>query len=531
MTQPPLPRSVWIPVLALALVIFGWRLNTVPLTNWDEGIYANVNLELSRSPDWGKLTYFGADFLEKPPLQFWVTSWLFSVFGPTEFAVRLLPALAGVATALVLALWAWQATRQRWVALSVGLVFGLGRFALVHAFRTGDLDGLLTFFITWAMYGYWRSWTMPGWIVLWGAASAAAVMTKSVVGLLPVIIVGLDVLLTRGWRTIGWKNMVVASGVFLALVVPWHIVETVRFGRAFWDSYLGVHVIERTTESLFTTTPWDYYLGIIRDRFAPFSWLLPLALVTAGWKIWKEKNNLHRLLIVWLVVTFAVFTFIQTRREWYIVPLYPAAALLVATVFQSWWRDRQSRWIQLGFLLSAVGAFGHLLTDTYLRLAINHLPFLRQLSTPFWRSVSGQILLGVIVVGGLVVAAWRLRKKMLDWWRWTLVGSGGMMVLTALAASLLYIHALPSSLPLKTIAARIAQAGVNDVSLVGTRLKKQPAGYFYLLRLDAHSTEYVAGTAPPTPVVLTTTEPQNAPLNTRGKRLADEPPFLLLDLR
>ncbi|MEK7538038.1 MAG: phospholipid carrier-dependent glycosyltransferase, partial [Patescibacteria group bacterium] len=151
------PRSVWIPVLALALVIFGWRLNSVPLTNWDEGIYANVNLELFRSHDWTKLTYFGKDFLEKPPLQFWLTYPLIGVFGPTELAMRLWSALAGAGTAVLLALWGWQATQKRSVAWLAGGLFVLGRFALIHAFRSGDLDGLLTFLIVLDMYGYWRS--------------------------------------------------------------------------------------------------------------------------------------------------------------------------------------------------------------------------------------------------------------------------------------------------------------------------------------------------------------------------------------
>ena len=158
------PRSVWIPLMALSLVMFGWRLTTVPLTNWDEGIYANVNLELFHSHDWTKLTYFGANFLEKPPLQFWITSVLYGVFGPTELAVRLLPALAGLGTVLLIAWWTWSATKQRNTALIAGLLFVLGRFTLVHAFRTGDLDGLLTLFITLAMFGYWRSWTAPRWI-------------------------------------------------------------------------------------------------------------------------------------------------------------------------------------------------------------------------------------------------------------------------------------------------------------------------------------------------------------------------------
>ncbi len=525
-----LPRSVWLPVLALTLVIFGWRLNTAPLTNWDEGIYANVNLELFHSHDWSKLTYFGADFLEKPPLQFWMTDVLFGVLGPTELAVRFIPALAGMATALLLALWAWQARQKRLAALIAGVVFVLGRYALVHAFRTGDLDGLLTLFITLAMYGYWKSWSAPRWIVVWGAASAAAMMTKSLVGLLPLIIVGIDVILSRGWRKIGGGNIGWAVAAFLALVAPWHIVETMRFGRAFWDSYLGVNVIDRATESLFTATPWHYYFGIIRDRFAPFSFLLPLAWLTAMWRAGKEKSGLDRLLVIWLVVTIALFSYIQTRREWYILPLYPGAALLLATSADLWWNNKL-RLIQAAVMVTMAGAFGHLLTDSHLRSTLAHFPLLRELSKNFWQLVVGQAIFGIIAIIIVLVFAVLLRRWRGSWWSWWLGLSGGTLMMAAFISSFLYIRALPSGLPLKTIAARVEQEKVTNISLIGTRLKKQPAGYFYILRMNTHSNEYVAGAPPLTPLVLTTKEDKNAPLNTEGKVLVSLPPFVLIDLR
>lgn len=526
-----LPRSVWIPVLGLALIIFGWRLSTVPLTNWDEGIYANVNLELFRSHDWTKLTYFGADFLEKPPLQFWITSALFGILGPTELAVRLVSAVAGVGTALLLAWWTWQATRERLPALLSGLFFTLGQFALIHAFRTGDLDGLLTLCITLALYAYWRSWTVPRWIVVWGAACGAAVMTKSFVGLLPVIIVGLDILLTRGWKKIGWGNLLWAVGAFLVLAVPWHVIETVRFGQAFWDSYFGMHVLERTTESLFTSTPWYWYLQIILNRFAPFSFFLPVALVMATWQWRQEKSGVHRLLLIWIVLTLALFMYIKTRREWYILPIYPGLALLLATTVSRWWRDRQSRVFQGAIVLSSVAAGGHLMTDHHLRLALQHFPILRQLAEPWWRTGLGQCVFGILMVVILACLASILQRWRSGWWRWMIGLIGGAIITISAGWSLLYIHTLPATLPLKTIADRIKQEQVKDISLVGTLLKKQPAGYFYILRLDTHSTEYSAGTPPPTPIVLTTNETKNVPLNSRGIIVMSVPPFLLLDLR
>lgn len=525
-----LPRSVWIPVLALALVVFGWRINTIPFTNWDEGIYANVNLELFHSQDWTKLTYFGADFLEKPPLQFWATSFLFGVFGPTELAVRLIPVLAGIATSLLLALWVWQRTKHRAASVITGVVFILGRFALLHAFRTGDLDGLLVLFITLALYGYWRSWTSARWIVVWGAASAGAIMTKSFVGLLPLMIVGIDMLVSRGWRRIGWTNIGWAMFAFVALAAPWHIIETLRFGQAFWHSYLGVNVLERTTDSLFTTTPWWWYAQIIRDRLYPFSFLLPVVLMFAGWRMWK-KDELMRLLLIWTVVTFIAFTYIHTRREWYILPLYPALAMILGFAALDWWYNKQKLGLQFVIVLSTSAALGHVLTDTQIRLALEHFPLVKNLTTSFWRTISGQILFGLAIGTLLIMLSVVISRRRSTWWRWWLGLSGGVFVLIALSWTALYLRTLPTSLPLKTMATVIEEQHVQSVSLIGTRLKKQPAGYFYILRMGTHSMEYAPGTLPKTPLVVTTNEDKNKPLNTEGKKLVNIPPLLLLDLR
>lgn len=525
-----LPRSVWIPVLLLALVVFGWRMNTQPLTNWDEGIYANVNLELFRTHDWTKLTYFGADFLEKPPLQFWATSVLYGVFGPTEFSVRLIPVLAGMATALLISLWAWQVSRRRTVAwLAAGMLI-FGRFAVIHAFRTGDLDALLALFITLAMYGYWRSWTAPRWIVVWGVASAGAIMTKSFVGLLPLMVVGLDILISRGWRRIGWSNIAWAVVVFLVLAVPWHVVETMRFGRAFWDDYVGLHVIERTTESLFGTTPWYWYFGMIRDRFYPWSYLLPAVFLVIVRSLRKPDGQLARMLLLWAVMTFTIFSFIQTRRDWYILPLYPALILLTAPVVDDWLRHAPRRLMSWIVLLSSGAMFGHALADHHIKPRIQQTAIGAHSNTA-WSWFALELVFGAVVIALILGISWLLRRYRWSWRQWAAgFVVAGMMTL-ATSWMVFYLRAVPMTLPLKTIGARLEQEHQLSVSLIGTLLKKEPAGYFYILRLDTHTSEYKPGTPPATGIILTTNESKNIPLNTEGKVLAKAGKFLLLDLR
>src|SRR5689334_5667994 len=80
---------------------FGWLLWVVlgalwfatmpvrPLLDPDEGRYAEIPREMVASGDWITPRLDGLKYFEKPPLQYWVTAALYSVFGFSEWTARL----------------------------------------------------------------------------------------------------------------------------------------------------------------------------------------------------------------------------------------------------------------------------------------------------------------------------------------------------------------------------------------------------------------------------------------------------------
>lgn len=317
----------------LTLGIMLWRLDARPVENWDEAIHGQVSRAMVESGNWVDLQYRGGDYFRKPPLSFWLRSVTMLALGDTVWSLRLWSALAGLGTAVLLGYWAWQLWKNRWLALLAVLVFATGRFVFFHAFRTGEADGVLVLFITFALYAYWRSWTAQRWLLATAAATGLAVMTKSAGGLLPALIIGVHLLVTWRWP-FQWRLLLGALGLFLAITVPWHLAEWARHGAQFWRDYAGLHVIERVTDELHNQgVGWLWYKKIFIQRFFPWSLWVPFAAIWAAVRWWRDRRGIESLLLTWLLVTFIFFTVAQTKFDWYLLPLYPAAALLVTPWF------------------------------------------------------------------------------------------------------------------------------------------------------------------------------------------------------
>jgi len=102
----------WRRDLILLAVIFGailaWRLGSAPLRNPDEGRYAEIPREMVASGDWVTPRLNGVPYFEKPPLVYWAVAACEEVLGPSEWALRLTPALFALAGILT----AYAATRR-----------------------------------------------------------------------------------------------------------------------------------------------------------------------------------------------------------------------------------------------------------------------------------------------------------------------------------------------------------------------------------------------------------------------------------
>jgi len=172
------------------------------------------------------------------------------------------------------------------------------------------------------------------------AACALAVLTKGPVGVvLPVAVVGVDLALACRWRlrevipaTLRLARPWAAGGiVFLAIVAPWFILLEGRLGAHGLREILLHQNVSRFLDAWNGQQPWYFYVKALPLDFLPWTlFLIPAALPMSRRD--PGRAPAWRLLRTWFVVIFVFFSAASGKSPEYLMPLLPAAALLVARV-------------------------------------------------------------------------------------------------------------------------------------------------------------------------------------------------------
>ena len=149
----------------------------------------------------------------------------------------------------------------------------------------------------------------------------------------------------------------------------------VWYGRAFLDEYIGYHVIARSTRTLEgNPSGYFYYVGRLVDGFFPWCLLVPFAVISIVKRNFKEQSR-SWILPLLIALVFGFYAVIPTRRPWYILPLYPALAILIAVFISSLYQKYRSRPIYRR-LVTAVCAVMIIVGGLYsfVSLYLNHKP-------------------------------------------------------------------------------------------------------------------------------------------------------------
>jgi 4-amino-4-deoxy-L-arabinose transferase-like glycosyltransferase len=320
------PRRELAVLLLAGALLFTANAQKLSLPALDDCFYARKAVEMERSGHVFTATWAGQPAFQNPPLQVWLTARAFALFGENDLAAR--------APSILMALGILAGT-YRVAQLTVGPAAGVGAAALLllaptfvnHA-RRSMLEVPLAFWVLLAVLVLIEGLRDPRRHALFALPLAAAILTKSVLGLLPLAILSagavacppLRASLRRQWIWLG-----IIGG--LALGGSWTLHQYLVFGpEAVRKHYLD-EIVSRSTQPLEVRQLLLGYPLALLASYQPV--VLPGVVgAVALFRRWRqEPADPSCLLPIWVALPTVLYSLSSARSARYLFPVFPALAL------------------------------------------------------------------------------------------------------------------------------------------------------------------------------------------------------------
>ena len=304
--------------IALAAAWFG-TLGIRPLYKADESRYAEIPREMVASGDWITPRLNGFKYFEKPPLQYWTTAAFFEVLGEKDWVARLWTAFVGFA-GIVLVLVAGNRLFGRPAGYYAAAVLaGSPLYVLMGQVNTLDMG--VSAFLSAAVIAF-----LLGHMLWFWAACALAVLSKGLIGIvLPGAAIAVYLLIKRDWSLLRRMRILPGGILFLAITAPWFIAVSLANKEFLHFFFIQEHFQRFTTDLHHRVQPAWYFVPVLVAGIGP--WLLPLG--RAVYSAVVSRRDAELFLVTWALVVFAFFSASGSKLAPYILPIFPALALLI----------------------------------------------------------------------------------------------------------------------------------------------------------------------------------------------------------
>ena len=314
--------------LALTLNLAGN--GRVGLWDRDEPRYATCTREMRERGDWLKPTFNAQPRYHKPVLIYWLMRGGMALGGDNPFGARLVSAVAGALTCLVVWRLGWTMFDAE-VGLLAGLILATVPITVAES-KLATTDATLALLIVAAQACLWglahresRRLAAGFWVAL-----AFATLLKGPVGPALVAAGGVASWWSGGptacWRRLRWRS---GLALFCLIAAPWFVAVGLASGGEFFRFAIRTQVVQRMTTGMEQHGGFPgYYAVMSLPMFYPWSVLIP----AAGLAAWSRRRSDTRagFLLGWMVGPMLVLECFQTKLIHYFLPMYPACAVLVS---------------------------------------------------------------------------------------------------------------------------------------------------------------------------------------------------------
>ena len=382
-------RGAVIVLLFVSLLTFLPGFFQIPPVDRDEAYFAQATKQMIETGDYVDIRYQDDVRYRKPVGIYWLQAAVVNTaiaLGVPHALAKIwlyrVPSLIGAVGAVLATYWCALAFVSRRGAVLAALMMMASTILGVEA-RLAKTDAVLLFTVVLAMSVLARAYMAPrrndplpglGLLTVFWTALAVSILVK---GPLILMVVGLAAaalcVLDRSARWLLALRPLLGIAWLLLVVLPWFIAIYMRVGNQFLVGSVGGDMLSKVANSQETHgAPPGLYFVLFFATFFPASMLAGLA-APAVWAVRREPAA--RFLLAWLVPSWIVFELVVTKLPHYVMPLYPAIAILIAGAVETKvlsrrpWLVRGVIWWFLGpVIFSLVGVVGAIVINRDLAL-------------------------------------------------------------------------------------------------------------------------------------------------------------------
>jgi 4-amino-4-deoxy-L-arabinose transferase-like glycosyltransferase len=447
-------------VVAMISILPGFF--AIPPTDRDESRFAQATKQMIETGDYVDIRFQDEVRYKKPVGIYWLQAGAVKAGQALGIPQALgtiwlyrLPSLIGAVAAVLLTYWAALAFVSRRAAVLAGLMMACCLLLSVEG-RIAKTDAMLLATIVAAMGAMGRvylpeqrraidtraSWVLPG--IFW-TALAGGVLLKGPVILMFVGLAALTLAIVD--RSARWMLALrpLVGVVWLALLVlPWFVAIIQRSGESFFSESLGRDLLSKIASGQESHgAPPGYYLLLFWVTFFPGAMLAGPA-VPAIWAVRREPGA--KFLLAWVVPSWLVLEIVVTKLPHYVLPIYPAIAILLAGFVDARTLSPK-RWLTNGtiwwFLVPLMAGIAGLLVLFVVG---------RQFGLLVWPVIGGAVVMGLL--------AWRLYDA--DGPEHSLLRAASAALLLAVALLGLVAPALTPVFPSMALAKILRESGCPE---------------------------------------------------------------------
>lgn len=345
-------RHWLIDIISLTLLCFIFYtlwLGHYPLFTPDEGRYSEVAREMIATGDYITPRVNGVAFLDKPILYYWLQALSIKLFGLKEWALRFFPALLGIACCLMTYACGRNLFNRRTGLISAAILATTPLFFVGAHYANLDLEvaaliscSLLLFLMGAASHSpYQRYYFIAAYLF-----AALAFLTKGLIAIaFPSLIGGIWIILLKRWQLLKKMHLFTGIMLFLTITLPWYILVQKANPEFLHYFFITQQVTRFLSGAEFNNvTPFWFYLPTIALGFFPWTVFILQAIYSSYQKIRKEREQhaTELYLLLWSSIILLFFSIPHSKIAGYILPIFPALALLVGNYLAALWDNTQT---------------------------------------------------------------------------------------------------------------------------------------------------------------------------------------------